>query len=402
MNENADIELYNSTINLLLLFIQMKIYISYSLNELIRSIHKDSRRALKERSWLVKCKRIGHDYYMYDIFFPKQKNVSAHTEFTGKPIDELIEYLWEERIEEFWEYCIRLHSHQKMNAFWSWEDRSTRKWFKDWGCPHFVSVVTSSTWWSNNCMWVFYHATLDVFDPINFEIDIKMELGLPNISVVEERPTEAYELYLKWVEQTQAHAQTLKDKFWFTDEEIETYLKTQEFRWAKTNTFYTEDWFMLDHKAKIEELAAVEEKITYPTYNFWVTPKTYRELSSYRTSKDTNNVFDYNDWKMYAPEEDNKGMVLFKRNKKWNITLDETQCPYYIAKDWEYYDLDFLTEYHELATWTKRDYRLAWNMWARIFYAPKVTKNKTSIIDELDFEQKEYERSQKDWLFKFP
>jgi len=71
---------------------------------------------------------VGTDYYATDIFFPKQRNSSAYTEFTGQPIDELMEYLaLNNKIEDFGKYAIWLHSHHNMNAFRSGTDVSTRK-----------------------------------------------------------------------------------------------------------------------------------------------------------------------------------------------------------------------------------------------------------------------------------
>jgi len=246
----------------------MKILLSYNFNELMRSIHKDPRWATKEWSWLCKAELIDWDYHVTDIFFPTQKNQTAHTVFTKEPMDELAAYLIEEnRLDDFGKYCVWLHSHQKMSAFRSWEDRSTRKWFKDRGADWFLSIVTSSTKWTNDCMWVFYHATLDVFSPVDFDIDLEVKLWLP-CTVTEERPTESFRKYRESLENLANNAEQIKQRFWLSDEQI-AWLMENDFSWNKTQTYYTEPReISLNIEAKKAELAAVEEVSAYLTKNY--------------------------------------------------------------------------------------------------------------------------------------
>jgi hypothetical protein len=54
-----------------------------------------------------------------DIFIPKQKNQAAYTEMDN-PSSDLVDFLIENnRIDEIGEWRLWLHSHQKMNPFWS-------------------------------------------------------------------------------------------------------------------------------------------------------------------------------------------------------------------------------------------------------------------------------------------
>lgn len=355
----------------------MLLYISYSLNELIRQIHNWQWKN-KERSALVKCEKVWHDLYMTDLFFPKQRNVTTHTEFTWNPIDELLEYLGTDKIEEFGKYCIWLHSHHTMNAFWSGEDRSTRKWFKDWWCNHFVSVVTSIKQGSNNCMNVFYHATLDIFKPIDFEMDLTVTLWLPWISETEEQETEAYALYKKWLEQLQQNAEFLNREYGIDEEQITSTVKP--FTWNTTTTYFSEEGYMIDNEEKIKELLAVEEKVVYNTQPWWWYSKPSKSILNFNAKIDKDD-FDYMNLELYEPTPSDKWMVIFKQSKKGWVALFDG-FPKYLAKGW-YYTLDHLSEFHELTQRDKRDYKLAWNQGSRTFYAVKY-KTKKSIIDEID------------------
>lgn len=251
----------------------MKLLLSYNVNELIRAIHKDKRRSTKEWSWLCKAELINGDYHVTDIFFPTQKNQTAYTEFTKEPLDELASYLFKKdwNLDSYGKYCVWLHSHQKMSAFWSGTDYNTRKSFKDRWSEGFISLVTSQTSGSSNCRWVFYHATLDVYSPVEFDIDIDVEVWLP-CTQLEERETEEYLEHLESlkkfeesIENLKNNMEVVKNNYWLTDEQIEKIIDTAPpvFRWSQTKTFYTEpESIRLNKDEKIQELYEAEE-VTY-------------------------------------------------------------------------------------------------------------------------------------------
>ena len=333
----------------------MKLFISYNLNELIRDIHEWERKN-RERSALVKCEKVWHDLYMTDLFFPKQKNVAAHTEFTWKPIEELIEYLWTDKLEDFWKYCIWLHSHHTMNAFWSWEDRSTRKWFKDWWCNHFVSVVTSIKNWSNNCNWVYYHATLDIFKPIDFEIDLEVQLWLPWITTITEEETNKYKAHLESIQQIKDSANYLNEQYWIPKEQVLDSIK--EFTWSQFDIFYEEWEYTLDNEEKIKQLKDVEETFTLSWFDY------SKRGKDFNNNKKKDKVYLNNkDMDLLQPHITDKWYLIFKINMKWGYVLDKWY-PQYLSR-WWYASLEDLTYYHKLKKWFDRDFKFTWDMWER-------------------------------------
>lgn len=358
----------------------MKLYISYNLNELIKAIHRDSRWKGKEWSWLVKVERVWTDYRMTDIFFPKQKNQAAHTEFSWDPVNELIEYLWD-KIEDIGKYAIRLHSHQSMSAFWSWEDHRTRKWFKDWWCDEFVSVVTSQTSWSNKIDWIYYHATLDIFNPVDMAVDLKMELWLPWVTELEEVQSEDYIKYLEEeqerIEEFKAsevqrkqqiennnlivlnNATILKDKYWLSDELLQEYIeknvfeekeyKPRVFKWSESTVFYNENNFDLDIEAKIKELDAAEEKVKTYSYLWWWSKKSL-----------------WDD----APTVDENWNVKWIRTTDWSLVLDELWYPWFRDRVWRESSIRDLETFYEDLRGKEKSYSDLWDKWIRNFKNP--------------------------------
>lgn len=404
----------------------MQLHISYNMNELIKAIHTDKRWSWKERSWLCKVVRSWTDYYIVDIFFPKQKNVAAHTEFSWDPVNELITYLWD-KIETFWDYAIRLHSHQWMQAFWSWEDHRTRKGFKDRWCDEFVSVVTSHKGGTNEIDWIYYHATLDIFNPISMDVNLKMSLWLPWITSLEEVPTEEY---TKWLESSDARLQAfqlseeqrkaaaelnkqtalsnieiLKSKYWLSDEDIEWYIKLNEyqpreyvevqFKWDKVVTRYDEGEYNLDIEAKIKELDAAEEKYTAPVRNgmayqkretFWVW--LFNGDKNYETL-----------WKQ--PKVNDKWVIKRVKNKDWTIRLDTFWYPYYTSLEWERLPLSQLSEFYKLIWNDEKDYESQRDKWIRSFISPLREQRKKKEEEPRYKTERNRSKEDEDWYSRY-
>lgn len=264
----------------------MKLYISYNLNEVIKELHNQWKN--KERSGLLKVKKIKWAYIAYDIFFPKQSNSTAYTTFTWDINEELIPYLQaKNELHAYSDYAIWIHSHHSMNAFWSGTDHSTRKDFASWGCNEFMSVVTSYRKGVHELDGIFYNCTLDIFKPIDFEYDCEVILWVPWVSEVKEEETQEYKKYKSLLKEFKKHKSQLVETYCLPDYAF----KEQEYTW-KQNTllFHEPEEYKLDPIAKANELLANEEKpkfLSPPYYDGGLWFNTQNGYSSYfnRTNK---------------------------------------------------------------------------------------------------------------------
>lgn len=306
-----------------MIFLTMKILLSYNVNELIKAIHKDARRSSKERSALCKAELIDWNFQVTDLFFPKQKNNSGYTEFTWEPLDELSIYLFEKNgnLDDYGKYCVRLHSHHNMNAFRSGTDVATRKWFKDWWSDWFISIVTSKSKWSSECSGIYYHATLDVFNPVPFDIDLQVELWLPS-TVVQEKETESFMEYKAWLKNLRKNYKLIQERYCLTDDQMEwlVNIDVNSYHWQKVQIFYIEpEEIRIDKEKKITDLASVEEVTKTYTYGWGFIPEVKK-----KANREGKNIADHKNRESRWPwkkEEHRSGYD--DRDERYSLLLEK-------------------------------------------------------------------------------
>lgn len=142
--------------------IKPNVYLPLAVQEVIEWLRKD--HAVMEWSVLWRVNNIDWKLMVTDIFIPKQKNQAAYTEMDN-PSSDLVDFLIENnRIDEIGEWRLWLHSHQKMNPFWSWTDSNTRTSL----CSDVFYDKEKQLWWSLSIViwtkwWASYHWTIDVY-----------------------------------------------------------------------------------------------------------------------------------------------------------------------------------------------------------------------------------------------
>lgn len=358
----------------------MKVRITPWLNEFIASLHAWERKN-REWSWLLKCKKVGKELHAYDIFFPKQENNGTHTEFTDDPVWELLDHLGN-KAEEFGEFCIWIHSHHNMQAFRSGEDRATRKAFKDRWCKHFISIVTSSNKGTHNLWGTYYHGTLDIFDPIETEVNIQIELGIPEIS---EHYSEDNPEYLEFKEAIKSIA----EQFDFSEEDIEEAEKS--FKWDKVKRFYTEnDYAIVDFEKRLEELKAAEvvKSYSYPTLGSYKSIRKYNQrvennddgrdstigqktTTSFTTGSSTESriiarasrykTFDVDKIDEYEPMVGRYNTYIFQKDNKWKLYITKKGDPMVKCIGNKYYPLPYVNCFVNEYSNVLYDYKDIWS-----------------------------------------
>lgn len=148
---------------------QVDFRISWRVNKLIEKLH--AKHPHTERSGIARvAKREGH-YVLTDIKFPEQENSSGNTEMSKEGIDKLIENVIETDIDSMEEWRCRIHSHHTMGCFWSGTDAAAKAWFNDGNTRFWFSVVTA---YKGSV--IDYKCALNIFKPINLELDIPVSV----------------------------------------------------------------------------------------------------------------------------------------------------------------------------------------------------------------------------------
>ena len=216
--------------------IKPNVYLPLAIQEVIEWLRKDHE--VMEWSVLWRVNNIDWKLMVTDIFIPKQKNQAAYTEMDN-PSSDLVDFLIENnRIDEIGEWRLWLHSHQKMNPFWSWTDSNTRTSL----CSDVFYDKEKQLWWSLSIViwtkwWASYHWTIDVY---------KWEKW-------------------KWIQYSQDVNVVcwLWDSDWFSikDEELDRYIESLWYTWYDNSYLsmfpkyivdvMSEKW-ILDYNKKIE------------------------------------------------------------------------------------------------------------------------------------------------------
>ena len=207
--------------------VSIKFYIPEIFNQAITNLHASHKNM--ERSARVKAIPHKDGYALVDMYFPKQKNQTAHTEMTEEWVTEFGERLFENDVEEQNYWNLWLHSHHTMWLFWSWTDEATKQSFHHWWFQHFFSIVTwhwSGSWWTK--FWNNRYKWCVNFYEYDYEVEAEFEIGLWFEDSILEKEVEFEE---KYKEELKALEESFKERA----KEIKTNLRatiSEEVNWS--------------------------------------------------------------------------------------------------------------------------------------------------------------------------
>lgn len=148
-----------------------RMIISPKLHALFNRLHDEYKHL--EWSGFAKAGKYPWYYVLEDIIFPKQTNqwtlTTIHVEGKEKLFETLIE-----RQEDFNLWNVWFHSHHNMGVFWSGTDHNQMESNGEDGADSFISIVTSYRDGREEDM---YLATMNVYKPFRFDIDMNVEIG---------------------------------------------------------------------------------------------------------------------------------------------------------------------------------------------------------------------------------